>query len=176
MSCRFLPQSALALALISPVTHAFDARDCSIWLCLPFGFPSGCGEAKDAFKDRIMDFKSPLPRLDKCLLKSDTPLAQGATSPSMTSKEGIAAYIPQRRECQHYEIRHQGSKHREKVCVEWKTLPPQAIKNVRCRVSDTSSTPKHCTRTIRYVDFFMDGKPYQETRYYSSKGNLINIP
>ncbi len=44
--------------------------ECGIWLCLPQGFPKGCGKSADAFWDRIKDFKPPLRPLHECLVSS----------------------------------------------------------------------------------------------------------
>lgn len=51
---------------------------CGIWICLPGGFPSDCGEQKSAFISRVkqmIDGCSPLPRYSGC---ADT---QGAENP-----------------------------------------------------------------------------------------------
>lgn len=44
--------------------HAYDI-DCKIILCLPGGFPSGCGDAYDTFIDRITA-KPPKPPIGHC--------------------------------------------------------------------------------------------------------------
>ena len=72
---------------ISPTAYAASDEDCSIWLCLPMGFPSGCGDAKNAFKDRIKKFKSPLPDFVGCLLP-------GSPESGITADEGVAAKMP----------------------------------------------------------------------------------
>lgn len=70
---------------ISP-TYAASEDECSIWLCLPMGFPSGCGDAKKAFKNRIKKFKPPLPHFGSC--------TKGSPESDMTTKEGHAAKMP----------------------------------------------------------------------------------
>ncbi len=171
LSCSFL-----TVALLSPSALAgFDARDCSIWLCMPFGFPSGCEDAKDAFKDRLKHLKSPLPRIEKCWLNTDSAIPTGDVTQSMDAVQGIAAYIPEHQECQRYEIRYQGSKHQEKVCVESVTIPPQAIKDKVCTKHESGEYPEGCTRTINYTDFLMNGEPYQDTYYFDNDGNAIDV-
>ena len=39
---------------------------CAIWICLPGGFPSGCGGAYSEFKRRIKKGRDPLPKLSSC--------------------------------------------------------------------------------------------------------------
>lgn len=180
MLVRILPFMALILfGLSSPQAMAINKHECSIWLCMPFGFPSGCADAKKAFKHRIKHFKPPLPRLDKCLLKKDHSSSSLPTekTPNMGSKEGIAAFIPTHRECLRYASTHEGNKHRETRCVEYATIPAHAVKDVTCRASSKrhDTTPKYCTQTIRYVDFLLDGQPYQDTYYYDSSGNQITV-
>lgn len=52
----FVPAIAIiafaTTSLYAPESQASN-DDCAIWLCLPTGFPSGCGGAKSAFKKRI---------------------------------------------------------------------------------------------------------------------------
>ncbi len=75
-------------ATYSPNVVAASDAECSIWLCLPMGFPSGCGEAKSAFKSRVKRMKSPLPSFSGCA-NSDSP-----HSSTMTHKEGYVAKMP----------------------------------------------------------------------------------
>ncbi|HGZ7314705.1 TPA: conjugal transfer protein TraL [Vibrio parahaemolyticus] len=166
-----LSLSLLAILLLSPqVLAGFDARDCSIWLCMPFGFPNGCEDAKDAFKDRLKHFKSPLPRIEKCWLNTDSAIPTGDVTQSMDAVQGSAAYIPEHQECQRYEIRYDG-----RVCVQSVTIPPQAIKDKICTKHDNSESPDGCTQTINYTDFLMNGEPYQDTYYFDNKGNAIDV-
>ncbi|MDD9900382.1 MAG: conjugal transfer protein TraL [Alphaproteobacteria bacterium] len=50
----------------SAPAHAASQAECAIWLCLPGGFPSGCGAAHSAFRYRIKHHKPPLPPLASC--------------------------------------------------------------------------------------------------------------
>lgn len=55
----------LGLSLPLPSLAASEA-ECAIWLCLPAGFPDGCGAAKSAFKKRLRKGRSPLPPFSQC--------------------------------------------------------------------------------------------------------------
>ncbi|KOE79463.1 conjugal transfer protein [Vibrio alginolyticus] len=123
---------------LSPIAYAASDADCSIWLCLPTGFPSGCGEAKNAFTDRIKHFKSPLPNFSSCLL---TGSPQGST---MTYQENVAAKMPDGhyldgRRCQHYWDAPNDKWH-------W--------------------SPHGCTGTWYYINTYLDGQGYGEKFYY----------
>jgi len=54
--------------LVPTLSFAKDSSTaaCAIWICLPTGFPSGCGDARSEFKDRIKRGKSPLVSLSSC--------------------------------------------------------------------------------------------------------------
>src|SRR5690606_15229098 len=61
----------IAVAIFSitgeiPQVRAASEADCAIWICLPGGFPSGCGAAHSAFKKRIKKGRQPLPALASC--------------------------------------------------------------------------------------------------------------
>ena len=45
---------------------ASSQDSCAIWICLPGGFPSGCGGAYSEFKKRIKKGRDPLPKLSSC--------------------------------------------------------------------------------------------------------------
>lgn len=119
---------------------ASDA-DCGIWLCLPQGFPSGCGDAKSAFKDRLKKFKPPLPDFASCLLK-DAPI-QGST---MTSREQPAARM------------NNGSFIDGRECVRYVNSGGQDHELIW--------EPKGCIDTWYFAETFMDGQRYGEKFYY----------
>ncbi|EGQ8549995.1 TPA: conjugal transfer protein TraL [Vibrio vulnificus] len=158
---------------LSPTAYAASDAECSIWLCLPTGFPSGCGDAKSAFKKRIKKFKPPLPSFTGCLLK-DSPKTS-----TMDAKDGYAALMPEKRVCNSWEQRRSGGEW-ERYCTGYKTIPTHVIKNTRCysrwRDGERITNPSGCSRTIRYVDTYMDGKTYGETHYFDNNGNDISIP
>ncbi len=57
-----LPLAVAALAVASPQVAAAQVHDmdCKLLLCLPGGFPDGCGDAYDHMIDRLRDGKSPI--------------------------------------------------------------------------------------------------------------------
>jgi len=76
----------ILLAAFNPIpSFAASQDECAIWLCLPAGFPSGCGSAESAFKKRIKHHKSPLPAFNSCAVES---------SSKMNYTMGKIVYIP----------------------------------------------------------------------------------
>lgn len=71
-------------AFLPTTTMAASQDECAIWLCLPAGFPSGCGGAKSAFKNRIKHHKSPLPAFSSCAVNNS----------SMSYDQGKASWVP----------------------------------------------------------------------------------
>lgn len=150
-----------------PVAQAKDAA-CAIWLCLPAGFPSGCGDAKREFKKRIKKFKPPLPRLSSCLVnfKGDgKPDTQG-----FSGKDGYAAYIPPTRVCVKSEYRGSGSD-RSRYCVAYKKVPEKMIRGTRCirekeQGEAVRTRPAGCTTTYRYVTVLQHGKVFGDHYYF----------
>ena len=53
------------LAGADRATAASD-DECAIWICLPGGFPPGCGAAAAAMAKRLHRFKPPLPSWNSC--------------------------------------------------------------------------------------------------------------
>ena len=61
--------AALFTLLLVPLagpTRAASQAECAIWLCLPGGFPAGCGSARAAMVQRIKKLKPPLPPFSAC--------------------------------------------------------------------------------------------------------------
>ena len=69
--------------------------DCAIWLCLPAGFPSGCGQSLSKFKDRIKHFKPPLPSFSSCAVSPDSTLNLDFSAPEAPYQvfRGYVVYI-----------------------------------------------------------------------------------
>lgn len=170
----FIVIIASVLNFFSLPSMAASQDDCSIWLCLPTGFPSGCGKAKSAFKHRIKHLKPPLPSFTGCLLKkSEIPsginIIENKTV--MTAKDGYAAYIPSHRVCTNYFNTKNGRR-----CINWVTIPESIRKNQSCRqLGLYQERPLGCTKTIRYVDTYQDGILYGETYYFDNNGNSYKI-
>lgn len=84
-------------ALVIPTSNAMSDHeaDCSIWLCLPSGFPQGCGPALSKFKDRIKHFRSPLPNFGSCVAMPSNEIAIDFQSPTPPYKLVVtyATYI-----------------------------------------------------------------------------------
>ncbi|MGR2997572.1 conjugal transfer protein TraL [Vibrio vulnificus] len=179
-----LALSVLVLGFYTPKkSFAANEADCSIWLCLPVGFPSGCESAKKAFKKRIRKGKSPLPSLSSCIVSPpaglvDTPSEDiELPKPSvMTSKTGHAALIEAHTICKRW--RHINGKNSERVCIESEYIPKHAIHDTYCHYMDNGRDryPDKCINTIKYVQTFMDGVQYGETYYFDSSGNKVHIP
>ncbi|WP_281546226.1 conjugal transfer protein TraL [Grimontia sp. SpTr1] len=181
-----MKQSLFMAALVAaflmpslPATAASEA-ECSIWLCLPTGFPSGCGDAKSAFKKRIKKLKPPLPSLSSCMVSGGVPHSNNelAQPSELTAKDGIGAYVPEHTVCKSWRRRHSEDSDR---CVLWETIPTQVIKDAPCRIEKDdgrvrSRSPKGCTRTVRYVDTYMDGSKYGETYYFDNSGEKVVVP
>jgi hypothetical protein len=64
----------MLMGLFSNPTHAFSRKQCSIWLCLPAGFPEGCSDAYSAMKKRLKRGQSARPPLASCFVSDKTPL------------------------------------------------------------------------------------------------------
>ena len=75
--------------LTQPAMAASQA-ECKIWLCLPGGFPSDCGDAHSAMKKRIKKGRAPLPPFHECTADS---------SSSMTYKMGTDPVYGTRKQC-----------------------------------------------------------------------------
>ncbi|WP_282611043.1 hypothetical protein [Pelagibius sp. Alg239-R121] len=68
-----LVAASATFLLTSTPAYAASQDECAIWLCLPGGFPSGCGAAYSAFIERITHKpkpKPPLPPFNSCAVDS----------------------------------------------------------------------------------------------------------
>jgi hypothetical protein len=162
--------------------HAASEDECAIWLCLPGGFPSGCGAAKSAMRDRIRSFKSPLPSFSSCVVSG----GKGG----MESEHGTAAYIPPRNgQCLEYGydlVVREGATERVRRCREYERLPARFIRDSTCGVSvgvgATRRTPAGCTKNVHYIKItdiegsYIDIGHASEDGYYyfdNSNGELV---
>lgn len=59
-------------AMIPLSSKAASQDECAIWLCLPGGFPQGCGSAYSAYIRRIRNLQPPLPPFAACVVSGDT--------------------------------------------------------------------------------------------------------
>lgn len=176
MKYLVLALCVLVLGSFVPKMSYAGNSSCAIWLCLPTGFPSGCGSAKRAFKKRILRGKSPLPSLSSCMVSSPIKITNPNldSSSNMTSKDGVAALIRAHKICekQIYDRDKEGY-----VCTKWKQIKQHAIHDERCVLLNKrrDRLPHHCIKTIRYIQTFMDGIQYGETYYFDSRGKKIEI-
>lgn len=140
---------SVALAFAAPLKAASE-NECAIWLCLPGGFPSGCGAAHSAMIDRVKDFKPPLPSFSSCAVN---PLAGSAGH--IQSQHGIAAFVPTQSICV------------DRECLEWQTVQAHYIKGTACHKSENGrATPNGCTLTYYWAEVFIDGQLAGPTYYW----------
>lgn len=66
--------------------EAASEAECAIWLCLPGGFPAGCGAAQQAFHFRVKYRLPPLPPLASCTA------GPGGTEPSGRYETGYQEF------------------------------------------------------------------------------------
>ncbi|WP_072033006.1 hypothetical protein [Plesiomonas sp. ZOR0011] len=161
---RWLLLGALCAPLTLPAYAASDA-ECSIWLCLPTGFPSGCGEAKSAFLKRIKNRKSPLPSFSSCSAPASS-LPPGTPVSNMTSQHGIAAVMSYSRQCTQWGV----DTAAQPICGKWEMKPDKVIRGTSCRVYGNKDhkyrRPEGCLGTTDWVETYMDGQKYGDTFYY----------
>lgn len=166
--------AAMTLLFAIPGTASATSEDeCSIWLCLPGGFPSGCGAAHSAMMSRIKDDKDPLPDFDSCA--ENPPVGSGS---HMTYEMGVAAYVPTHQECTQWGSQWNGG-HQEQVCVKTKTIAARYVEGMSCQISCSnnngtcsnygppeSNNPPYCTASFRYVKVFVEGGQVGTTYYW----------
>lgn len=146
----------LALMTCAQVASAASQDECAIWLCLPGGFPQGCGAAYSAMIDRIEDRKPPLPDFGACAV--NPPPGSGS---HMTFSWGMAAYVPARQVCPNFEGAWWLG---QQAC---RVEPEQYIKNTSCQVWEGGSYPEGCTQTVRWAEVYTDGQLAGPTYYWS---------
>ncbi len=161
-------------------------NECAIWLCLPGGFPGGCGAAHAAMISRITDFAphhkrrySTLPSFGNCVDdEKDLGIPGVVQSSQMTYTETPTAVVPAHRECTRIETVNDGSYDGPKrKCVAWKSVPEQRFEGQICslrrwfdspdyvyddygQIIDSLSKPKYCKSTVYRVKIFGDGIQY----------------
>lgn len=142
--------------LVTPVAQAASEDECAIWLCLPGGFPSGCGSAKSAMENRLKKGKSPLPDFGSCAIDSTT--SGGST---MSYDYGRGAWLPERQQCVRW-----SRGHGDEWCTKYTTLPAEFVKGQSCTYDrEYGSRPPGC-KSKRYIDVYVDGVAAGETYYW----------
>jgi hypothetical protein len=160
MKKLLVPLTFFAFFLATVDSYASSEDECAIWICIPGGFPSGCGSAKSAMKDRIKDRKSPLPSFSSCAV--NPPSGSGS---HMSSKYGYAARIGAHTVCEEWGTRGRGDD--ERYCIESRSVAAHYRKGVRCRTNkDGGPIPKHCTGTFHWAEVFVEGELTGPTYYF----------
>lgn len=138
----------LAVFIISngKIAQASSQDACAIWICLPGGFPSGCGGAYSEFKKRIKKGRDPLPKLSSC-----------TTGPNGEKVDGHYQLGYERFEpCDEgYVLREkqQGYRNTQGLCYRTGCAPQQYQENDRCENYQALIRPKP-----HYVKMWVDGE------------------
>lgn len=142
--------SFLAITFALPTTiYAASQDECAIWLCLPAGFPGGCGGAKSAFKKRIKKGKSPLPSFSSCAVSSPS-LPQSKLSYDNYSVKHIGAH----RRCVTYSSNGE-------YCTRHEMIE-ESYQRGRCHEEYDS----YCLGNRRAIDIYIDGSKTGSTYVY----------
>lgn len=158
----FLASTAL-FSLLPTTTYAASTDECAIWLCLPGGWPDGCGDAARAMRDRIASFKPPLPPLPSCWTETNTP-AGGTIRP----RYGNAALIGELRECVEWDDSVNPDSDYQ-PCRRWEvTEPAYYMKDRICKINSAEQTrnPPRCVATHQYLDVYVNGEKKGPTEYF----------
>lgn len=143
---------SLAMLCLGSITaapaQAASQDECSIWLCLPGGFPGGCSAAYSAMVSRVKDFKSPLPDFAECAVNPP----QGSGS-HMTYSFNPSAFVPQHQECTQWGGGDDGQ------CVAYQSIPAHYVEGTTCQIDNDGggANPPFCTQTVQSIKVFVDG-------------------
>ena len=74
--------------------NAINEDECAIWLCLPAGFPDGCGKAHSAMLKRLKKGRSALPDFASCAVGDAKQLEHGFSSSEETVIKVNGSYRP----------------------------------------------------------------------------------
>jgi hypothetical protein len=150
--------SKIATALVLATTaftgqtaNAASQNECAIWICLPGGFPSGCGAAYSAMISRIKHRKPPLPDFDSCAV--NPPSGSGS---HMSYKQGYAAHIPAHQECTE-------NWWGQQTCTD---VPEKYIEGTMCNNYDGYMDPAYCSNTVQWIKVYTDGNQAGNTYYW----------
>ncbi len=153
---RLVAVIAALLTAAPPYTaNAASQAECSIWICMPGGFPAGCGAAYSAMINRVKHRKPPLPAFSSCAV--NPPPGSGS---HMTFDYGPAALIGAQKRCASW------SMWGEDQCAQWTMVPQHYIKGTICQNSGEMENPPGCIATKMYGDVFIEGTPAGPTFYW----------
>ena len=143
---------------LSQTAVAASQDECAIWLCLPAGFPSGCGPAKSAMKHRLKKFKPPLPNIAACMVADEHTNPKDFTFTLKTMRKMAATTRCVKRN--RWSDR----------CLEYRRIPQRYVPGTYCRYSTGSGqdkewhTIKGCLGVYREIKIFeknkLIGAPY----------------
>jgi hypothetical protein len=145
---KFFMMIIMAMLIISNGKMALASSQdaCAIWICLPGGFPSGCGGAYSEFKKRIKKGRDPLPKLSSC-----------TTGPNGEKVDGHYQLGYERFEpCDEgYVLREkqQGYRATQGLCYRTQCAPQQYQENYRCENYQALIRPKP-----HYVKMWVNGE------------------
>ncbi len=148
--------ATMTMGAISPANAASE-NECAIWICLPGGFPAGCGSAYSAMINRVKHRKPPLPNFSACAV--NPPIGSGS---HMNFDYGLAALIAAKRTCEKWAI----WRGETDICSQWKTIPQHYVKGSSCTHNDGGENPPGCIATKMYGDVFIEGMPAGPTFYW----------
>lgn len=142
--------AVLCLGSVTMPAQAQSQDECSIWLCLPGGFPSGCGAAHSAMVSRLKNWKPPLPDFGSCAVNPP----QGSGS-HMTHTMTPAALVPEHKECSQWTSWGDSDQ-----CIAWQTIPTHYVEGTTCQTDNDGGSvyPPFCTQTVQSIKVFIDGK------------------
>lgn len=140
---------------------------CGIWMCLPMGFPgSECQAPHREFHKRVAKGRSPLPSLSSCMDN------QTASNSTLSSKDGVAAFIPKHRvkdKCIKYNMTSSFYGGPQKVCEKYsyKWVEDSYIRGAYCiHGAHGTTTPKGCTKTVNWVEVLDNNEKVGSTYYW----------
>lgn len=140
---------------------------CGIWMCLPMGFPgSECQAPHREFHKRVAKGRSPLPSLSSCMDN------QTASNSTLSSKDGVAAFIPKhtvKDKCIKYTMTTSSYGGPQKVCAEYsyKWVEDSYIRGAVCIHGERgTTTPKGCTKTVKWVEVLDNNEKVGSTYYW----------
>lgn len=157
----------LLLSIAASFAHAESQDECSIWLCLPSGFPAGCEAAHSAMISRIKDEKSPLPPFSACSQND-------SSGSSMNSVYSHAAYVPAHDVCvKTVQTYNYSTREYESKCVKYQHVAEQYMKGKTCQIYRNTKdgpeihSPAFCSRTVRYIDVIENNQIMGDTYYFN---------
>lgn len=146
--------------------------ECSIWLCLPGGFPEGCGKALSAMKKRLKKGKSPLPSFSSC--------SADGNDHGLYHYEKRVYKIEEHEVCtkETEEFVHEGFGCMERIwkirkCQEFQKVAQHWVENTRECAAVNSPHITLCNRRATRADITQYGKKITEG--FFNEGNWVTV-